>query len=29
MLTCTGVSVRFGKRSLYEDVNIKIGRAHV
>ena len=23
MLTVTGVSVRFGKRSLYENVNIK------
>ena len=26
MLTCTGVSVRFGKRSLYEDVNIKFNK---
>lgn len=26
MLTATGVTVRFGKRVLFEDVNIKFGK---
>ena len=26
MLTATGVTIRFGKRTLFEDVNIKFGK---
>lgn len=28
MLTATGVTVRFGKRVLFEDVNIKFGKGN-